>query len=101
MQKGEHQVPLLRKGTKRRYRGRHGKTLRKYFPVRSSHVGGIYHRFYHPLGQGIYLSFCKFTTVNNAKWVGVSNYFTAFQDATFAHAFWFTIAFGGGGDPAY
>ena len=27
-----------------------------------------------PFAQGLYLSFCKFTTVDNAKWVGVANY---------------------------
>ena len=70
------------------------KTLRKYFPLFVlPTLAAFIIGFIIPFGQGIYLSFCKFTTVNNAKWVGVSNYFTAFQDATFAHAFWFTIAF--------
>lgn len=46
-----------------------------------------------PFGQGLYLSFCKFTTVSNAKWTGFSNYLAAFKDPTFAHSFWFTIAF--------
>ncbi len=70
------------------------KTLRKYFPLFVlPTLAAFIIGFIIPFGQGIYLSFCKFTTVNNAKWVGVSNYFTAFQDATFAHAFWFTITF--------
>lgn len=46
-----------------------------------------------PFAEGIYLSFCKFTTVNNAKWVGISNYVTALKDEAFLHSFWFTVAF--------
>lgn len=46
-----------------------------------------------PFAEGIYLSFCKFTTVGNASWVGVSNYVKAFSDATFRSAFWFTLGF--------
>lgn len=46
-----------------------------------------------PFGQGIYLSFCQFTTVDNAKWVGISNYVRAFTDESFATAFKFTTAF--------
>ena len=30
--------------------------------------------FIAPFVLGIYLSFCKFTTVTDAKWVGLSNY---------------------------
>ncbi len=37
--------------------------------------------------MGIYLSFCKFTTVRDAKFVGFSNYVEAFKDNTFTHAF--------------
>lgn len=46
-----------------------------------------------PFGQGIYLSFCQFTTVDNAKWIGFSNYQKALSDPNFGHAFWFTVAF--------
>ncbi len=46
-----------------------------------------------PFILGIYLSFCKFTTVTDAKFVGFSNYITAFKDTTFSHSFWFTLAF--------
>lgn len=46
-----------------------------------------------PFGQGIYLSFCQFTTVDNAKWVGILNYVRAFTDESFATAFKFTTAF--------
>lgn len=46
-----------------------------------------------PFVQGLYLSFCQFTTVNNAKWVGLSNYIKVFKDTTFTDAMKFTIAF--------
>ena len=70
------------------------KTLKKYFPMFvlptlvAFTIGFII-----PFAEGIYLSFCKFTTVNNAQWVGISNYITALKDETFLHSFWFTVAF--------
>lgn len=70
------------------------KALRKWFPVfvlptlAAFCVGFIW-----PFIQGIYLSFCQFITVDNAKFVGISNYIKALSDETFAHSFWFTVAF--------
>ena len=46
-----------------------------------------------PFGQGLYLSFCKFTTVNNAEWVGLTNYKAALTDASFGRSFVFTVLF--------
>ena len=46
-----------------------------------------------PFIMGIWLSFCKFTTVTDAKFVGFSNYIKAFQDTVFRHSFWFTALF--------
>lgn len=44
--------------------------------------------------MGIYLSFCEFTNVTNAKWVGLDNYITAFTvDNYFSSALWLTIKF--------
>ena len=44
--------------------------------------------------MGIYLSFTRFTTVENATWVGIENYIKAFtQDENFLNALWFTIKF--------
>ena len=37
--------------------------------------------FIYPFLKGIYLSFCKFTTTSNAKWIGLGNYVKAFNDA--------------------
>ena len=49
--------------------------------------------FIYPFFQGIYLSFCKFHTVSNAKLIGFDNYVKAFQTEAFMHSFWFTVIF--------
>ena len=41
----------------------------------------------------MYLSFCRFTTTSNARWVGFENYFKAFNDPGFVHAFVYTALF--------
>lgn len=52
-----------------------------------------------PFVLGVILSFCKFTTITNAKWIGVGNYARAFTetgqggDVTFVSALWFTLRF--------
>ena len=47
-----------------------------------------------PFLMGISLSFTKFTTVTNAKWVGLQNYIKAFTfDKEFVHALIFTSLF--------
>ena len=46
-----------------------------------------------PFFQGIYLSFCKFTTVNNAKWVGLENYEKIFRTSDFVDSLLFTTKF--------
>ena len=70
------------------------KTLKKYFPLFVlPTLAAFIIGFIVPFAEGIYLSFCKFTTVGNASWVGVANYVKAFSDATFRSAFWFTLGF--------
>ena len=49
--------------------------------------------FVWPFIQGIYLSFCQFKLIADAKPIGISNYVRAFQDAAFAHAFWYTALY--------
>ncbi len=50
--------------------------------------------FFIPFLLGIYLSFTKFTTVTDAKWMGVSNYIRAFTDnRNFLNATIFTVKF--------
>ena len=47
-----------------------------------------------PFAQGLYLSFCKFSTVDNATWVGLNNYISAFTDnKDFTHALLATCLF--------
>ena len=49
--------------------------------------------FVWPFIWGAGLSFCKFTTVKNVQFAGLSNYKMIWIDDTFTHAFWFTAAF--------
>ena len=46
-----------------------------------------------PFSEGLYLSFCKFTTIKKATWVGISNYAKVFQDAQFWDSLSFTASF--------
>ncbi|MBB5266108.1 raffinose/stachyose/melibiose transport system permease protein [Catenibacillus scindens] len=46
-----------------------------------------------PFVMGIGLSFCEFTTVTDARFVGLSNYVEAFKDTIFRHSFWYTALF--------
>ncbi len=46
-----------------------------------------------PFLQGLYLSFCQFTTVRDASFVGLSNYVRAFSDSSFISSFNFTVIF--------
>lgn len=47
-----------------------------------------------PFVMGLFLSFTKFTVVNNWEWIGVSNYIDAFtHDNGFINALWFTVRF--------
>ena len=46
-----------------------------------------------PFSEGLYLSFCKFTTINKATWIGVGNYAKVFEDAQFWTSLGFTAKF--------
>ncbi len=46
-----------------------------------------------PFLMGLYLSFCKFTTVSDAVFVGLRNYIDAFSGSEFLSALWFTVKF--------
>ena len=70
------------------------KSLKKYFPIFAlPTLVAFTIGFIIPFFMGIYLSFCKFTTVTDAKFVGISNYFKIFTDKTFGHALWYTAIF--------
>lgn len=70
------------------------KQLRKYFAIFVlPTLVCFFIAFLIPFILGIILSFCKFTTVTDAHWVGLRNYVRAFADEEFAHALGFTAAF--------
>ena len=46
-----------------------------------------------PFFMGLYLSFCQFTTVKDAKFIGIGNYQRIFTDSTFTNSFKFTVLF--------
>ena len=46
-----------------------------------------------PFSEGLYLSFCKFTTIKKVTWVGIDNYIKVFQDAQFWDSLTFTASF--------
>ncbi|MBQ3587970.1 MAG: sugar ABC transporter permease [Oscillospiraceae bacterium] len=70
------------------------KALKKYSPVfvlptlLAFTIGFII-----PFIEGLYLSFCKFTTVKNAQWVGFANYKYVLTDEMFLNSFKFTVSF--------
>ena len=72
------------------------KSIRKYWPIfvlptmLAFLIG-----FLIPFITGLYLSFCNFTTVSDATFVGLSNYIRIFTDPTsnFTHALWITSLF--------
>lgn len=71
-----------------------GKALKRYFPLFVlPTLAAFIIGFIVPFGEGLYLSLCKFTTVSNASFTGFSNFISAFNDASFAHSFWFTVSF--------
>lgn len=70
------------------------KAYKKYFPIFVlPTLAAFTIAFLAPFLIGIVLSFCKFTTVVDAEFVGTANYFRAFQDADFIHAFLFSAKF--------
>lgn len=70
------------------------KAIKKYFPVFvlptmiAFTIG-----FIAPFLLGIYLSFCKFTTVTDAEFIGLDNYAKILGDAEFIHSLWYTALF--------
>ena len=70
------------------------KAIKKYWPIfvlptlAAFSIGFIY-----PFLQGLYLSFCKFITIDNATWNGIKNYLYAFTDEAFLHSFFFSAGF--------
>ena len=70
------------------------KAIKKYFPIFvlptmiAFTIG-----FLAPFLLGIWLSFCKFTTVTDAEFIGLGNYLKILGDKEFIHAMWYTALF--------
>ena len=70
------------------------KAIKRYFPIfvlptiLAFTIG-----FIAPFLLGIYLSFCKFTTVTDAKFIGFTNYIKIFEESDFTHSLVFTVLF--------
>lgn len=70
------------------------KAIKRYFPIFvlptliAFTIG-----FIAPFILGVYLSFCKFTTVTDAEFIGLSNYSKVFTDPVFVHSLWYTALF--------
>lgn len=70
------------------------KAYQKYFPVFVlPTLIAFAIAFLVPFAVGIVLSFCEFTTVVDAEFIGINNYIRVFQDKEFLHAFFFTTKF--------
>ena len=70
------------------------KNLKKFWPIFVlPTMIAFFIGFILPFIMGIYLSFCDFTTVTDAKFIGLKNYALALGDAIFKHSFWYTAAF--------
>ena len=70
------------------------KSMKRYFPIFAlPTLVAFTIGFIIPFIMGIYLSFCDFTTISNAKFVGLQNYARIFTDNSFTHALWFTALF--------
>lgn len=75
------------------------KGIRKYFPIFALPTMIAFAiGFIIPFLYGIFLSFCKFTTVTDWSWVGFQNYTRIFVvkgalDTSFIHSMWYTALF--------
>lgn len=70
------------------------KAIKRYWPIfLLPTMAAFLIGFIVPFIEGIYLSFCDFTTIKDATFVGFNNYIAAFKDTTFVDAFKFTTLF--------
>ena len=70
------------------------KAVKKYWPIfLLPTMAAFLIGFIIPFIEGIYLSFCNFTTIKDAKFVGIQNYLEAFKDSNFLGSFKFTTLF--------
>ncbi len=68
--------------------------LKRYFPIfLLPTLAAFIIGFIVPFALGIWLSFCDFTTIQDATFIGVGNYAEAFADGTFVYSLGFTALF--------
>jgi raffinose/stachyose/melibiose transport system permease protein len=70
------------------------KAIKRYWPVFvAPTLAAFLIGFVWPFLQGLYLSFCKFITIDKAQWNGLKNYAFVLTEGDFLHSFWFTALF--------
>lgn len=70
------------------------KAIKRYFPIFVlPTLLAFTMGFIAPFLVSVWLSFCKFTTINDATFIGFSNYTKILTDGTFVHALWYTSLF--------
>ncbi len=70
------------------------KAIKRYFPIFVlPTLLAFTMGFIAPFLVGVWLSFCKFTTINDAVFIGFTNYTKILTDGTFVHALWYTSLF--------
>lgn len=71
------------------------KTLKRWFPIFAlPTLIAFLIVFLIPFIMGLYLSFCEFRTVSDAKFIGIENYIRAFtENSEFLNSLWFTVKF--------
>lgn len=70
------------------------KAIKRYFPIFVLPTMAAFTiGFIAPFLVGVYLSFCRFTTITDARFIGVQNYLRVFGDGSFLHSLWYTSAF--------
>lgn len=70
------------------------KAIKRYFPVFVlPTLLAFTMGFIAPFLVGVWLPFCKFTTINDATFIGIGNYVKALTDPSFGHALWYTTLF--------
>ncbi len=78
----------------RRIGGANDRVMKRYAPIFLLPCAvAFFIGFIWPFIQGIYLSFCKFITPQNATFTGFSNYIKAFKDPAFRYSFGYTALF--------
>ena len=70
------------------------KAIKRYWPIFVlPTLGAFLIGFVWPFLQGLYLSFCKFITIDKASFIGLKNYAYALTEDSFLYSFGFTALF--------